>query len=125
MTPDTALANMRAAAKELLTAAMPGSELTESPPKDIPCGGLGGNEWSSISYSYSMGAGTTDDGGAVLDQAEAALSGLNLNNEGRLDYPAGPALVFTGEGFRAELLAHREGGVTVRGSTDCLDNPDR
>lgn len=125
MTPDQALSQLRDAAQGLLSAAAPDNEVDELEPRsNIPCGGLGGNEFIKVKHSYVAAAGIVDDAEAALDAAEAQLNALGLESGGRNLASVGPTLSFAGEGFRGDLMVRESGSIQVRAQTDCLDNPN-
>lgn len=128
MTPDQALASLEEAATGLLTAAAPDGDAQLVPAQDVPCGGLGGNEFTKIKYSLEgIAAGTT-----VTDREQALAAGREYggsaglvprdetNQRGdRVDQG------YDGDGFYLALQVYDNGAVTVSGETACLDNPER
>ncbi|MTB86797.1 hypothetical protein H9L21_09495 [Aeromicrobium senzhongii] len=119
------LADLRKAGMAILESASEGEASVEAPARDVPCGGLGGNEWNKISYSYEAAAGVVEDADASLARAIAAIEDLGIRHDGVQQWPSGPGVSFYAEGFNGGVFVHEDGALEVRAQTDCLDNPER
>lgn len=125
MTARGSLAELRETGATILEAAAEGGELVEQPTRDVPCGGLGGNEWSKITYSYEAAHGLAKDPDESLGSAIAAMEALGIESDPVSVGPTGPEVSFHGEGFDGGLVVRENGLIEVRAQTTCLDNPDR
>lgn len=124
-TPDQAYAAMEDALRAVLSAVVPGTDPGTVEGAEVPCGGLGGNEFNRVRRNISGGVLPEDDADAVLARAESAIGELGLESRGLSDVPAGPQLGFEGDGFVVSLVLRGDGSLTASGETECLDKPDR
>ena len=130
-TPPDALADAKAASKDLLTVLFPDRKVTVvGTNAAVPCGGFVGSEYSKIHYDFEAGLKPAADDArlkdvdALFDEAGSAMRALGLKVVGEQVTTAGRGLVFGGDGFGGKLLLHVEGAVMIHGQTGCLDNPD-
>lgn len=128
MTPDQARASLEEAATGLLTAAAPDGDAQLVPAQDVPCGGLGGNEFTQVKYTLegiAAGATVADrDQALAAGRVHAEAAGLVFRDEtnqrgDRVDQG------YDGDGFVVVLQVYDNGAVTVSGETECLDNPEQ
>src|SRR5690606_34237549 len=98
--------------------------------RPVPCGGLGGSEYSKIHFAFEGGLSQRASGPRIpqgedlFTQSEAKLKEMGLTVSGRQKTPAGDGLVFGGDGFGGKLLLHANDALMIRGQTACLDNVD-
>lgn len=129
-TPKEALAALTHASQELMAALASGVEFTTGSNRPVPCGGVGGSEYSKIHIDLqgvlSLPASDPEipQGEQLFSQAEAKLKEMGLTVSGRQRTPAGDGLVFGGDGFGGKLLLHVDDALMIRGQTACLDNVD-
>lgn len=117
---DVPLAEMETALAEVLSAAAPGADQAADR-SEIPCGGLGGNEWNKVKATLDLSAASPLDVDPKETRAAARNRALELGYEAVVSMEK---LSITGERFYAELDS-RQRRVTVSGQTSCLDNPGR
>lgn len=126
MTPDQALTALQEAATELVSAAAPDAEVQLTTPDDVPCGGLGGNEFTQLKYTLQGVAARTQ-----VDDRDQALATV-LDRAGSLGLTAREQRVrsdrvdqgFDGDGFVVVVQVYDNGAVAFDAETACLDNPD-
>ena len=117
MTQAEARTHLEDVVRELLAAAAPDVQDGLSDTVEVPCGGLGGNEWNKVKYSLE-----SIDGVKVADRT-AALAAVQAQVEER-GWEPNPRVeavgFFTGQ-VRGTVWV-RSTGVLVSAETECMDN---
>lgn len=121
--PQTHLDAMKQTFVDVMAAAAPEADDVLSDATDVPCGGLGGNEWNKIKYTLQTVDGIfVDDPSVALAAARSRAEELGFEVRDNLD---GDGLRLSGDNLAASLRVDVENGVHMSGETPCVDNPDR
>lgn len=106
--------------KEVLSAAAPQDSDNLAELRDVPCGGLGGNERTKVKYTLESADGIrVDDDDAALDAALARIEERGWEGTHR-----GDGVDFSADGVTGSVWS-RGGTVLVRAESDCVDNDER
>ena len=106
--------------RDVLAAAAPDVEDGLSDVVEVPCGGLGGNEWNKVQYSLE-----SIDGVTVPDRRVALASARRgIEEQGWEATPREDSVGFATGTVRGTAFV-RASGVLVSAETECMDNaPD-
>ncbi len=119
LTQAEARAQVEDVVRDVLAAAAPDVEDGLSDTTEVPCGGLGGNEWNKVKYSLE-----SIDGIAVSDH-EASLEAAQalIDERGWELTPRDEALSFS-TGTVSGTVFVRASGVLVSVESECIDNDE-
>lgn len=115
-----ARAHLEDVVRDVLASAAPDVEDGLSDTTEVPCGGLGGNEWNKVKYSLE-----SSDGIQVADR-EASLEAVRalIEERGWELNPRSDAMGFSTGTVRGTAWV-RASGVLVSAETECMDNDER
>lgn len=129
MTPDQAKAKLAEDVPAILRAGVGdgGDTVLDEAPTDEPCGGVGGNEYTKVQYSYGgVSRSPVPDGTAAVARARDKAVALGYEASDPMGNGTGPIdFSFTGTTGGGSVQWRPEKSLRVQAQTGCLDNPDR